>query len=295
MRAMSFKTALIYAVLLHVAMLSFLLIELRHKPSVPPPSAHVTPKKQPNIIKAVSINQQQIEHEVAKLKQQQRLQQSRKQQQIAKMQQQAAAAKRQQQRAKQQLAKLKKEQALTAKREKQRVEKLKHQQQRERAKLAKLKKQRLAQAAKLKAAQKKKLAEAKRKKALQAKAERLLQQQLARDQQQLNAAKQKQINSQVLRYTALIRQTISENWNVPDTANHHLSCVLLIRLSSNGNVLSVRLVKGSGDPILDRSAEAAVYKASPLPVPSNREVMAMFKEIRLTVKPETLSNIPLPL
>ena len=45
------------------------------------------------------------------------------------------------------------------------------------------------------------------------------------------------------------------------------------------------LIRSSGDPILDRSAQLAIYKASPLPVPHDLVAFNIFKDINLTVRP----------
>jgi colicin import membrane protein len=59
----------------------------------------------------------------------------------------------------------------------------------------------------------------------------------------------------------------------------------VIRLAPTGSVLDVHLSRSSGDAILDRSAQAAIYKASPLPVPHDATTFNMFREITLTVRP----------
>lgn len=48
----------------------------------------------------------------------------------------------------------------------------------------------------------------------------------------------------------------------------------------------VTLTRSSGDPLLDRSAQTAIYKASPLPVPTDSETFNLFRDISLTVRPE---------
>ena len=65
-----------------------------------------------------------------------------------------------------------------------------------------------------------------------------------------------------------------------------LSCTIEIQLLSNGEVVadSVRLVRSSGDPAYDRSVVAAVYKASPLPVPAG-PLFERFRKLRLEFKP----------
>ncbi|MCD8500145.1 MAG: energy transducer TonB [Gammaproteobacteria bacterium] len=62
----------------------------------------------------------------------------------------------------------------------------------------------------------------------------------------------------------------------------------MITVGEQGNVDTVQLIKSSGNVLLDQSAIAAVYKASPLPLPSDKDAAAVFKQLRLTLKPEQI-------
>lgn len=96
------------------------------------------------------------------------------------------------------------------------------------------------------------------------------------------AAHQQQV---MAHYIGLIRQAISRHWQV-NKIDDQLSCILAITLSPTGEVTKVSLIRSSGDPILDRTAQAAVYKASPLPLPNEPELKTIFHEIRLTLRPQ---------
>lgn len=89
-------------------------------------------------------------------------------------------------------------------------------------------------------------------------------------------------------YKAKILAAIGENWLVPSGIAPNLSCQLLIHLAPNGTVLGVELLRTSGDTALDHSAETAVMKASPLPVPQEPGAFDPFRELKLTVKPEEI-------
>ncbi len=101
-----------------------------------------------------------------------------------------------------------------------------------------------------------------------------------------DSAKKIKIAGVVDRYKALIINAISQQWILPDHIDNRLSSQFRIRLAPNGTVLEVTLTRSSGDPILDRSAQSAIYKASPLPVPSDPEMFNVFRDISLTVRPE---------
>ncbi len=87
------------------------------------------------------------------------------------------------------------------------------------------------------------------------------------------------------KYRHLILQSIAQQWIIPPELNKHLEAKLVVRLAPGGMVLAVIVVKSSGNAILDRSAQTAVYKASPLPVPKSN-LFNTFRQINLTVRPE---------
>ena len=76
-------------------------------------------------------------------------------------------------------------------------------------------------------------------------------------------------------------------WLKPPNAGSGLSCTLKVRLIPGGDVVpgSVRVVASSGNERFDRSVEAAVYKASPLPVPSGK-LFESFRELTLVFDPD---------
>jgi len=137
----------------------------------------------------------------------------------------------------------------------------------------KLKKQKDAEALKLKQKQ-------------QYDAAAALQKQIAAKQAAIAQQRSEAINGIVDQYTGLILEAISQNWLVPPGTDPKLSCQLYISLGAGGKVSNVQLVKSSGNALLDQSAIAAVYKASPLPMPTDAGALAEFKQFNLTLKPE---------
>ncbi|MFZ5593381.1 MAG: cell envelope integrity protein TolA [Pseudomonadota bacterium] len=79
-------------------------------------------------------------------------------------------------------------------------------------------------------------------------------------------------SSEMDEYASLIAQKVGRNWLLPQSMRDGLNCWMQVRLSPNGEVLVVRVVQSSGNMDFDRSAESAVYKASPLPVPQDDKV-----------------------
>lgn len=151
------------------------------------------------------------------------------------------------------------------------------------------------------AARKKKLAEEKKRKEelrkQQEESERKqriaeMQKQMAQEEEQRKkeaqrAAQQKEVD----RYRALIKQAISNKWRVPVSARKGQECVLKLRLIPSGEVISVEVVKSSGDSVYDRSVESAVYKASPLPLPpADSNLFNEFREINVPFRLENRNS-----
>ena len=110
--------------------------------------------------------------------------------------------------------------------------------------------------------------------------------QAAIQQAAADAANKAHLAGEINKYKAMILGAIGRQWNVPDNADRHLSSKFKIRLAPDGAVMEVSLMQSSGDPVLDRSAQTAIYKASPLPVPVDPATFEIFRDISLTVRPE---------
>ncbi|KTD50977.1 cell envelope integrity protein TolA [Legionella quateirensis] len=276
---------------------------------------------QQEVVKAVSVDNKEIMDTVNRLKQEReqkqraeinhqnelkrqaeaaKQQRIKEQQQIAKLREEAnkiaIARKKQAEEEKKRLKELAEQKALEAKRIeelKKQKETLVKQQELEAKKLAELNKKKLEEKAKadqLKSEQAKaEKLRADQARAAQAKAdmERKKQAEAAAAQQAAqNAENQARIAGEVDKYKALIVNAIGRNWILPENADSNLSSQFRIRLAPDGMVLEVTLTRSSGDPLLDRSAQTAIYKASPLPVPTDAETFNLFREISLTVRPE---------
>ena len=165
-----------------------------------------------------------------------------------------------------------------------RLEKLKRQADEARRK-AEAKKKAEAEARRKAAAEAKRKAEAEaRRKAEEAArrkaAEQALQASLAAERERL-AAQQRVVDE----YVQYIREKVQRSWIKPPGAGSGLSCVVEVRLIPGGEVVDAQIVRGSGDPAFDRSVEAAVFKASPLPVPADPDVMDRFRSLRFEFRP----------
>ena len=70
-------------------------------------------------------------------------------------------------------------------------------------------------------------------------------------------------------YLFALQQKVVRNWSPPPSAAEGLDCEVRVRQTPRGEVLDARVVRCNGDAAVTRSIEAAVRRASPLPVPRN--------------------------
>ncbi len=86
------------------------------------------------------------------------------------------------------------------------------------------------------------------------------------------------------RYMFALQQKVVRNWARPASARAGLDCVVRVRQTASGDVISVNVMSCNGDEAVVRSIEAAVRKASPLPVPANPILFE--PDLRFVFKPE---------
>ncbi|MEX1266286.1 MAG: cell envelope integrity protein TolA [Woeseia sp.] len=91
-------------------------------------------------------------------------------------------------------------------------------------------------------------------------------------------------SGEMARYLFALQQKIQRNWVQPASSHPGIECVVLARQAPGGEVISVTIERCNGDAAVQRSIEAAVYKASPLPQPENPVLFD--RNLRITVKPE---------
>jgi colicin import membrane protein len=118
--------------------------------------------------------------------------------------------------------------------------------------------------------------------------EQMMRQQIASEQQQLVLARQMQ--GIIDQYRARILMAIGNQWLIPEGADPTISCLFTIDLTPAGVVSHATLVRSSGNPALDRSAETAIYKASPLPVPQDPSAFAPFRHFTLKMTPQDIAH-----
>jgi len=91
-----------------------------------------------------------------------------------------------------------------------------------------------------------------------------------REEELLAALESEQLAREVGRYKPAIQDRVRQFWLRPPASNRNLVAVVSLRLIPGGDVVpnSVHIVDSSGNAAFDQSVLAAVYQASPLPVPT---------------------------
>lgn len=106
-------------------------------------------------------------------------------------------------------------------------------------------------------------------------------------QDRLNAERlERRAASEFAKYRALIQQTVSRNWTRPSNARTGLIAKVLVTVTPSGEVISAEVTNSSGNPIFDRSVENAILKASPLPIPRDRELYDHFRQFIFKFNPD---------
>lgn len=118
-------------------------------------------------------------------------------------------------------------------------------------------------------AEAKRKAEQRRKQEEAARRQAALESDLARELEAEESRLQAERSGELGQYIALIQQRVTRNWIRPPEAGAGLSCELFVTQIPGGEVVAVRFGRCNADDVVRRSIEVAVFKASPLPKPSN--------------------------
>jgi len=145
----------------------------------------------------------------------------------------------------------------------------------EEAKLEKTKQDNIKKEAELK-----KQALAKKDASERAKREALLQESLMAEGEHVK------IEDELARFTALIMAKVNQNWAKPLGVPEGLSCTVMVSILPDGEVIDAVVAASSGNVAFDRSSELAVRKSSPLPVPTDANVLKQFRRFKFIFKPD---------
>jgi len=221
----------------------------------PEPEPEVDPAEQQRLEEAERQRQLDLEREQERIRQQQATEQRRLEQEAEERQKREQAERQRQQR------------EAEEQRRREEAELERQRQEAEKRRLEDIERQRLENERKAREAE-----EAERRRQLAA--------ELAEEQSMLDA-----LNSgEQARYIFAIQQRIQQNWIRPASAIPGLECVVQVRQVPGGEVIGASIESCNGDAAVQRSIEAAVFKASPLPQPENPTLFD--RNLRIIFKPE---------
>ena len=83
-----------------------------------------------------------------------------------------------------------------------------------------------------------------------------------------------------------IASAVENNWRRPQTSQAGLTATIGVKVARDGRVLSAWVIRSSGDPGFDDSAQIAVRKASPLPFPSEPHYYEFINEFNFKFAPD---------
>lgn len=254
-------------------------------------------KQENNIIKAIAVDEQQVEQEINRLN---KIEEKRKEYEII--------VKNKLKQEQEKLAKIKKQKEIEVKKlneNKKKLAKLEQEKKQEAERLAKIKQQKLAQEQAAKEAKRQqeeqKLAELKKQELLKKKQEELLKK-LKADQEnnllsslnsearELEAQRlqQQQSEKEISRILSQHRAKISRNWLRNDIyLSKKLEAKMSIKLDNSGKVLTVNIIKSSGNNAFDISAKNAVLKSSPLAMPEDQKLSKYFNNYVINFSPDS--------
>ncbi len=295
-----------YAVLVHALLLAVLVFSLDWESTLKPAAER---KNAP--VQAVVVDAAKLESEIRRQKQLQENKRLEEEDRLRRLEKQAREAEEKRRREEERLAELKRQQeqdrrkAAEAKKLAEAKKKAEAEKKRKAELAAKKKaeeeKKRKAEAERKRIEEEKRKAEAERKEEEKRKAEaerkrkeeearrkaaeQELQARLAAEQERLAAQRQSAMQRMIYEYVGYIQEKVQRSWIRPPGSSSELSCTVEVKLIPSGDVVDAQIVRSSGNPAFDRSVEAAVFKAQPLPVPPDREVMEKFRLLRFEFKP----------
>jgi len=268
--------ALILAIAVHLVVVAIAVIAFRW-PSEPSPGA--------DVVKAVVVDDtEELKKQEAKKKAEAKRKKAEAKRKKEEQRRKAEAERKRKEAEKKRLAEQKAKEEAEQKREEEEQRKVEEQRLEEERRRLEEEKQRLAEEQQRIEEERRKREEEERQRQ---EAERQLAESLeAEERDRKEAARKARALTVAEKYKLLIRQKVSRNWARPPGAQTGLQCTVRVRLVPNGDVLQVTVAKTSGDERFDRSVENAVYKASPLPLPEDRDLFEYFREIEFIFNPE---------
>lgn len=260
------------SIVLHAALVAVILFRFDFFDSTPLRGAQSMPQPQP--IQAVAVDKSQMQEELKKLQAAELRKQKAEQERIKKLREaeQKLAQLEKQKRQIEQKKKREEEQARLALKKRQAEEEAarKAKEERDLAEKRLAESKRKAEEAAQKQREERERQEQERKRqeeqARQLAREKALQEQIAAEEA---ALQRRRDQSELDKYNRLIKDKVTRNWSRPAGWDAGLVCSVMVSLIPGGQVVDVEFKKKCGNDVYDRSMETAIFRASPLPVPSD--------------------------
>ncbi|MGA7181571.1 MAG: cell envelope integrity protein TolA [Thiobacillaceae bacterium] len=123
---------------------------------------------------------------------------------------------------------------------------------------------------------------------------RMMDEALASDTNQLKALEGKaaadrrsaELGRIVADFREKIRAKIRGNTRIPDNLKGNPQSRFEVNVLPTGEIVSVKLIKSSGNTAYDQAVERAIYKSSPLPTPTDKDAVAQFRKLDLKFQPK---------
>ena len=215
-------------------------IDEEPEPEPEPEPPQPDPDEQARIVEEQQKRQQDLEREQERIRQQQIDEQQRLEQEAEERAQREEAERQRQQR------------EAEERRKREEAELERQREEAERKRLEDLERQRLEN-------------ERRRREAEEAEQMRQFEAEIAEEERRLDAMN----SGELAVYVNAIKRRIQQAWIPPASAIQGLRCVVQVRQVPGGQVIGVTITSCNGDAAVQRSIEAAVYRASPLPEPDN--------------------------
>jgi colicin import membrane protein len=234
---------------------------------------------QPEAVEAVVVDEKRVQEELRRLKTDEQLRREAEETRKNRLQQELELARKAKEQENQRLAELKQKREQDqreAEQQRKQLAELKAQQ-------VQLEKKRQQEQARLAEAEKKRKSEEARVAKLEA--EKQLRAKMEAEQKRLAGERTQRLARLVSQYEADIGNKVRRNWLRPagSAETETFECKVFVKQLPGGDVISVQVTQSCGSPALDRSVEAAVRKASPLPAPPTPELFD--KEINFIFRP----------
>ena len=102
-----------------------------------------------------------------------------------------------------------------------------------------------------------------------------------------DTVRDKQAMTEIEKYISLIHQDVTSSWILPANFKPGSKCTVRVKLIPGGEVADVKVSKCSGDTLFDRSVDAAVRRASPLPLPKDPYVFDKMRDSEFIFNPKS--------